>query len=513
MKTTLFLFASYLAINCYSQAPTIQWDNILGGNGEDYSAKTIQTTQGDYISVGVTTSTIGELPNYNGNWDSWITKTDPNGNFVWKKTIGGSNNDHIFDVIQCNDNNYIACGYSNSSNGDLTSIPFSNDSTTLWIVKFDDNGTILWQIKTGGKGTFINSKIAESPNGDLNIFTQSYAQNSTVLIHYGSNNKSDIVYFLLTSSGTIIQQKTFGGSEDEYLRDISETNDGGFVVLTSSYSNDHDISNHVESTDTLNSWVFKIDSVGNLLWEKSFINHTLDYCSNRAIESLNNGNIIFTYEKNGLVQNVPTDGTVIMLDSLGNMIWEKDFGGSNYDIVSEIIEYDSNEILLIGRTWSNELIINSTNGGIWLIDIDIQGNIQWQNTYNFNGVYGAGYIAEKTSDNGFILTTSRQSINWGCCPDATNIKFSGLNVGVRENKLTNNSFYAYPNPANDVIRINNTKALNNESYYLINTFGQTILSGKLLNENTNIDIRNLQAGIYYLQIGSNKTESLKLIKN
>lgn len=513
MKTTLFLFASYLAINCYSQAPTVQWDNILGGNGEDYSSKTIQTTQGDYISVGVTTSTIGELPNYNGHWDSWITKTDPNGNFVWKKTLGGSKADHLFDVVQSNDNNYIACGYTNSSDGDLISIPFSNDSSTMWIVKFDSNGTILWQSKTGGKGIFINSKIIESPNGNLNIFTQSYSQNSIVPTHYGSNNKSDIVYFLISSIGSIIQQKTFGGSEDEFLADVSATNDAGFVVLTSSYSNDHDISNHIDSTDILNSWVFKIDSVGNLLWEKSFINHTLDYSSNRAIESLNNGNIIFTYEKNGLVQNVPTDGTVIMLDSLGNMIWEKDFGGSNYDIVSEIVEYDSNEILLIGRTWSNELIINSTNGGIWLVDIDMQGNIQWQNTYNFNGVYGAGYKAEKTSDNGFILATSRQSINWGCCPDATNIKFSGLSVGIQESQLTKNSFSIYPNPANDDIHIRTKNSPTNESYRLINTFGQTILSGKLANENTKIDIHNLQAGIYHLQIGDSQIESFKLIKN
>ena len=513
MKLLLLTIASAFALNTYSQAPTIQWDNILGGNGEDYSAKTIQTTQGNYISVGVTTSTVGELPNYYGNWDSWITKSDQNGNFVWKKTIGGSSGDHVSDVIQSNDNNFIACGSSTSSDGDLNSIPFSNDSSSLWIVKFDDNGTILWQIKAGGKGFFFNCKIIESPNGDLNIFTQSYAQNSIVPIHYGSNNKTDIVYFLLSSSGSIIQQKTFGGSEDEYLADVSATNDGGFVVLTSSFSNDYDISNHIDSTNVQNSWVFKIDAIGNLLWEKSYLNYSLDLSSNRAIESLNNGNIIFTYAKDSLNQLTPTDGTVIMLDSQGNFIWKKDFGGSSYDMISEIVEYSPNEILLIGATGSNELIINSTNGGIWLVDIDMQGDIQWQNTYNFSGTYGARYKAVKTSDNGFILATSRQSINWGCCPDATNIKFSGLSVGIQENKLNNNTFSIYPNPANDILHINTSTSLVNESYAIINTLGQPVLNGKLENERSTIDVQTLQAGVYFLQIGSKQTQSYKIIKN
>ncbi len=510
MKLSLLTIASALALNIYSQAPTIQWNNILGGNGEDYSAKTIQTTQGNYISVGVTTSTVGELPNYNGNWDSWVTKTDPNGNFVWKKTIGGSLDDHIFDVIQSNDNNFIACGYNSSSDGDLSSIPFSNDSSGLWILKFDDNGTILWQIRTGGKGGFFNSKIIESPNGQLNIFTRAYAQSSIVPIHYGSINKSDIVYFLLSSSGSIIQQKTFGGSEDEYLADVSATNDGGFAVLTTSFSNDYDISNHIDSIYNPNSWVFKIDSIGNLLWEKSFINYSLDY-ANRAIECLDNGNIIFTHEKDSLTQNIPTDGTVIMIDSQGNFIWKKDFGGSSYDIISEIVEYGSNEILLIGATWSNELIVNSSNGGIWLVDIDMQGDIQWQNTYNFSGTYGAHYKATKTSDNGFILATSRQSINWGCCPDATNIKFSGLTVGIQENQFNNNAFSIYPNPANDIIHINTSISLTNESYSIINTLGQTVLNGKLEKYHTTIDVQELPSGFYSLQIGKQK-KSYKLIR-
>lgn len=512
MKTILLTIASAFALNTYSQSPTIQWDNILGGNGQDYSAKTIQTTQGHYISVGVTTSTVGELPNYYGNWDSWITKTDANGNFVWKKTLGGSLDDHIFDVIQSNDNNFIACGFTNSSDGDLTSIPFSNDSSSLWIVKFDDNGTILWQIKTGGKGAFFNSKIIESPNGDLNIFTQSFAQSSIVPIHYGSPNKSDIVYFLLSSSGSIIQQKTFGGSEDECLADVSATNDGGFAVLTTSYSNDHDISNHIDSIYNPNSWVFKIDAIGNLQWEKSFINYSFGY-DNRAIESLNNGNIIFTYAKDSLMQNTTTDGTVIMIDSQGNFIWKKDFGGSNYDIISEIVEYSPNEILLIGATGSNELIINSTNGGIWLVDIDMQGDIQWQNTYDFNGTYGAHFKATKTSDNGFILATSRQSINWGCCPDATNIKFSGLSVGIQENQLNNSTFSIFPNPTNDIIHINTSNSLINESYSIANTLGQTLLIGKLENERSTINVQTLPAGIYFLQLGNKQKQSYKIIKN
>lgn len=512
MKTLLFTVASFIYLTGFSQAPTIEWQNILRGNQEDYINKTIQATQGYYISVGVTNSTQGDLPNYyGGGYDSWITKTDANGNFIWKKTIGGSLPDHLFDIIQCNDNNFIACGYNSSSDGDLSSIPFSADSSGLWLVKFDDNGTILWQKRVGGKGGFYNVKIKESANGQLNIFTTSNAHNSYVTTHYGDIYKYDIVYFLLSANGSIINQKTFGGSENEYLTDICETDDGDFIVLTSSYSIDHDITNHIDSIYTANSWVFKIDGAGNMLWEKSFLNQSIGE-STRAIKSLSNGNIIFTYEKNSFISNTYTDGRVIMLSSNGNLIWEKDFGGSDNDVISDILEFGPGHIIMVGATWSDSLIVNSSNGGIWLLDIDYNGNTNWQTTYNFNGIYGSYYKLQKTNDNGLMLSSNTQPSTPGClCSDASFIKFSQLTtdlIGIQRQELIS----IYPNPAKDFVTVNLKNRTTDTQYQIINAIGQTVLSGTLRQENSTINTNELAHGIYFIQIDGQEKQSYKFIK-
>jgi hypothetical protein len=68
MKLLLLTIASAFALNTYSQAPTIQWQNFIVGNNVDAVNKTIQSTDGNFYSVGSTLSTAGNLSNYHGGW-------------------------------------------------------------------------------------------------------------------------------------------------------------------------------------------------------------------------------------------------------------------------------------------------------------------------------------------------------------------------------------------------------------------------------------------------------------
>lgn len=142
MKLLLLTIASAFALNTYSQSPNIQWQNIIAGDAIEEPGNTIQSIAGDYYSIGATTSTVGDLAPNKGNWDAWITKIDANGNFAWKKNIGGSGADLLWDVIQTNDGNFIATGGSSSQDGDLNGVTF-NSTKMIWLIKFDATGTIL----------------------------------------------------------------------------------------------------------------------------------------------------------------------------------------------------------------------------------------------------------------------------------------------------------------------------------------------------------------------------------
>jgi hypothetical protein len=111
-KTTLLFSAIIISVNVYSQDPTIQWQNTIGGSRHDYFYSVQQTTDGGYILGGMSQSDIsGDKTENNigilGTNDYWIVKTDSAGNIQWQNTIGGSNDDLFISIRQTADGGYI----------------------------------------------------------------------------------------------------------------------------------------------------------------------------------------------------------------------------------------------------------------------------------------------------------------------------------------------------------------------------------------------------------------------
>ncbi len=70
----------------------------------------------------------------------------------------------------------------------------------------------------------------------------------------------------------------------------------------------------------------------------------------------------------------------------------------------------------------------------------------------------------------------------------------------------------YPNPSNDIITIETEDHNLNSNYVILNSIGQQVLSGQLIDNKNKIDIRNLSVGFYLIQIGETVRHSFKIIK-
>ena len=334
--------------------------------------------------------------------------------------------------------------------------------------------------------------------------------------HSNGMNENDIVYFKLSSNGTILSQKNYGGSDDDNFYSASLTSDGGIAILGRSRSTDFDVSQHLASSGNYDTWIFKIDNALNIVWDKSFL--TSSYLGTTCIKELSNGKIMFSSS----ISNNFVDATLNLLSANGNLIWQKNYGGSYIDRFDDFIEINPNRILCSGYTYSNDGdVTNNTLGdGIWLVDVDSLGVINNQNMYG-GSMPESGAKLTKTIDNQFVLSGGTSSIDhdvvnpytWNCfCEEAWIFKLNMNTVGIHEKQLTN-TLSIYPNPANDIIHVNTSTSLTNESYSIVNTLGQTILNGKLENEHSTIDVQTLESGIYFLQIGGKQTQSTKIIKN
>ena len=91
MKFFYSLFLSLLTYSAYSQAPSIQWQNTIGGNSQDLLMTSDNTSDGGVILAGGSSSGISgdKTQNAIGGYDFWIVKLDAAGAIQWQIRYGG----------------------------------------------------------------------------------------------------------------------------------------------------------------------------------------------------------------------------------------------------------------------------------------------------------------------------------------------------------------------------------------------------------------------------------------
>ena len=104
-----------------------QWNKTFGGDIEAEAFTVLQIARGGYIISGSKCSINAERCD---EWlgskcirgavqcDAWLIRTDPNGNELWNKTFGGTEDEKAYQVQQTRDGGYILAGYKSSNGGD-----------------------------------------------------------------------------------------------------------------------------------------------------------------------------------------------------------------------------------------------------------------------------------------------------------------------------------------------------------------------------------------------------------
>ena len=144
----------------------IQWQKCIGGSQNDAAADVVLNTDGSIIVVGNSNSNDGDVSGHHGalNFsDAWIAKLDASGNLLWQKSIGGTGNEGFNKVIATADGNYLCVGSTNSTDGDIS---FNNGKSDVFVVKIKGDGTVLWSKCFGGtEDDYANNAILTSDGG------------------------------------------------------------------------------------------------------------------------------------------------------------------------------------------------------------------------------------------------------------------------------------------------------------------------------------------------------------
>ena len=138
-----------ISATTFAQSPDSLWSRMFGGSGNEKCYSIQQTSDGGYILAGYTDS-YGA-----GYHDFWLVKTDANGDTLWTRTFGGTSDDECRSVVQTSDGGYILAGSSRSFN------PFYDG----WLVRVDANGDSLWAKVIGGSNDDYAYSVQQTYDG------------------------------------------------------------------------------------------------------------------------------------------------------------------------------------------------------------------------------------------------------------------------------------------------------------------------------------------------------------
>jgi hypothetical protein len=388
---------------------SIEWQKSIRGNLFDILDNIKQTTDGGYIAGLYSESGIGldKTAPSQGAYDYWIVKLDASGNIMWQNTIGGGAGDYLYAVSQLSDGSYIVGGTSfSSASGNKTEVLIGGSD--LWIVKLDISGNLVWQNTIGGSGNDWPKCISQTTDGGY--IAGGYSSSGIS----GDKNEAslggdDFWIIKLDALGNIEWQNTIGGNSTDLLNDLNQTLDGGFIAGGSSFSG---ISGDKTTPNAANDgWILKLNATGSIEWQKSIRGNLFDILDNIK-QTTDGGYIAGLYSESGigLDKTAPSQGAydywIVKLDASGNIMWQNTIGGGAGDYLYAVSQLSDGSYIVGGTSFSSasgnktEVLIGGSD--LWIVKLDISGNLVWQNTIGGADLDGLNAI-RATQDNGFII--------------------------------------------------------------------------------------------------------------
>lgn len=458
------LFLLIYALIFYTSPAQIMFQRHYGGAGDDSGNAVIQTSDGGYLVVGVTNSWGA------GSMDIYLIKTNEYGDTTWTKHYGGYNWDSPVRVLEGTDSFYYLSGNTSSQ---------GSGATDIFLMKVSQVGDSIWLKTYGGSGDESGNDLIECQDGGFMIVgvTMSFASGI------------DAIYAIRTNlNGDTLWTNTY---EKENVNDafaVLQVETNGFLIAGTTSATGGNIAD---------CYVVRTNENGDTLWTKTYGGSM--YNCIYSISKTADGNYLLCGATNR-IGNGTYDAYLLKIDTMGNMLWEKGYGGAGLDYCYSCTVTASGAVI-VGKTES----FGSGGYDAYLFKINEDGDTLWTKTYGGSADDWAGSIKE-TTDGGYII--SGYTLSFSSFSDVYLIKTrSDGFASIESNDFTEGTISTYPNPCADFLNISFETIVSNAIVIeLINMQGQRFYYLQK-NQNTDnlvsINTSSMPKGLYLLKIASN----------
>lgn len=358
MKNNFLLFI-FVASSLFCNAQSLAWQKTYGGTGHEYIYKTIPTSDGGYAFTGYTESSDGDLSSNHGMEDLWVAKTNASGTVQWSFAYGGTQNDEGHDIAQASDGTFYVTGWTDSNDGNVSG-NHSSSSSDLWVLHLRSDGTILSQKCFGGTDDDEGAAVSFSPDGKIYFAGTTYSSDGDVSGNH-STSYNDAWIVRTDTALNILGQKCVGGTSGDEGYDMKATSDNGCIITGRTSSSDGDATGYHGGSDII---VAKLSSSLSVEWAKCF-GGTETEEGNSVVQLADGSYAVLGYtstHNNGDVtghhgSQGMDDFWLLKLTSAGTLSWAKCYGGSGDDQANGLAAASDGGFAMCGLT-------NSTDGDV-----------------------------------------------------------------------------------------------------------------------------------------------------
>ena len=527
------------------------WSTYLGQTGsDDIKGIALDNNKNSYVIVQTDSPSLTVTPGLisdvlNGINDAYIAKFDSCGNFVWATYLGTTDFDSGEKIIVCPDGNIAFTGYTQGAGLPTTPGCFQAANAgqyDCFLGKVSPGGVLLWLTYFGSLGSDFAYDISTDFNGNLfiggtttsnNLYTTASSFQQT----FGGNTDAFIAKF--SKNGILKWCTYYGGLASEDIHVLTADGFGNVIGGggTFSFNLSTSIGCIQPSKDNgMDCYIIKFDSLGNRIFSSYLGGSGIDDAWGIAADGIGNlymsgqttsSNFITTAGAYQSTLTGMTDMYFVKISPTGTMIYSTLIGGSDADAVSRM-KIHNYELYILGTTTSTNFpMLGNSNYSVIpgsqnlvIVRFNSSGQPNYSTYYGSIGGYDYSqdlavttnniFFCGKSSSSTYPVTASAFQSNYVGNDDGVLSKLPNNNASLitkaNEFKLNESGILLYPNPAKEKLKIKNRIGFG-EKAEVINYLGQLINIVTI--ENSEIDVRDLAEGIYFLRINNSSYKFIK----
>ena len=487
---------------------------------------------------------FNEVYNPNGTWTAGKSIICLNFGYFGCAISGDSISDYFYntstflinpegEIISWKNFGRYGCDFWPGDNGGLTKNnnsfglfgtvdDYLNDSMYGLFYKFDNSGdTIFTKAFTSDSDTIFVGRICTTTN-DVGFALLGNIS--------GNEANKDIILIKTDSNGNELWRNQYGSDSSDWAKSLIQTSDNGYAI-----GSWRRIA-HIGYEETPDPIVYKIDSLGNYEWSLNLGGPLLDD-KPMLCNSQDSCIVVLTAYADSMFnpEYASTRINLIKIDLSGSIIWNKKYGSSTSNYVSNIKLLDNGDFMACGYIYNSPSPYLQAG---WLFRFNSDGDSLWNREYFYypdDPVYGINYLYDvsQTEDNGFVAVGQAYTLDppnnvqkmWVLKVDSVGCEIENCWVGIEEDEETGGQgeeekmggMEIWPNPAREILNFKFSILNSGKDYYLsvYDIFGREVRRIKIVDgqDEVIVNVESYPPGVYIaiLKKGFDLVESRKFI--